>query len=92
MRERDGALVHLTVKAGAKAPGIAWQGEGWVLRVRERAIDGAANEACIQALAQVLRVAPSRITLLRGHRARRKTFAIAGLDENAVRERMVTQS
>ena len=92
MRERVQALVHLTVKPGAKASGIAWQGESWVLRVRERAIEGAANEACIAALARILGVAPSTITLVRGHRSRAKTFAIEGLDDRSVRERMATPS
>ncbi len=86
------ALLRITVKPGDKTPGIAWRGEGWVLRVRERAIEGAANEACIEALARILRVPPSTITLLRGHRARVKTFAIEGLDESSLHERMATPS
>ncbi len=92
MGESGRAFVRLTVKPGARAPGIARQGEGWVLRVRERAIEGAANEACVEALAQILGVAPSRIAIVRGHRARVKTFAIAGLDDRSVRERMATPS
>lgn len=92
MNDGPRALVHLTVKPGAKIPGIAWTGEGWVLRVRERAIEGAANEACIAALARILGVAPSAIALVRGHRARVKTFAVEGLDDRSVAERLATPS
>lgn len=52
-----------------------------ILRVRERAIEGAANEACVRALAQALGVPRSRVTLLRGARSRDKRFDIAGMDE-----------
>jgi len=47
-----------------------------VVRVRERAIEGAANEACARALAAAFSVAPSAVTLVRGARARHKTFEI----------------
>jgi uncharacterized protein YggU (UPF0235/DUF167 family) len=47
-----------------------------VVRVRERAIDGAANAACIRALAAAYGVAPSAVELLRGGRGRHKRFAI----------------
>jgi len=49
-----------------------------VVRVRERAIDGAANAACIRALATAYGVAPSAVELVRGARSRQKRFAIAG--------------
>jgi uncharacterized protein YggU (UPF0235/DUF167 family) len=58
------------------------------LRVRERAVEGAANLACIRALAQALGIAPSQIELIRGHRGRSKTFAVEGLDDTAIRERL----
>ena len=92
MSDGPRALVRLTVKPGAKVPGIAWTGDGWVLRVRERAIEGAANEACIAALARILGVAPSKITLVRGRRSRAKTFAIEGLDDRSAGERLATPS
>jgi uncharacterized protein len=51
------------------------------MRVRERAIGGAANAACIRALAAAYGVAPSRVELVRGERSRRKRFSIAGVEE-----------
>jgi uncharacterized protein len=59
-----------------------------VLRVRERAVEGAANAACVRALAGALRVAPSSVTLLRGARGRRKVFEIAGLTAEEIARRL----
>jgi len=47
-----------------------------ILRVRERAIEGAANAACIRALADAYGVAPSAVTLVAGARSRHKRFTI----------------
>jgi uncharacterized protein len=64
------------VKPGSKQPSLTRVDGELVIRVRERAIEGAANEACIRALAAAYGVAPSAVSLLRGARSRRKRFAI----------------
>jgi uncharacterized protein len=69
-------LVEVLVKPGSKRPGISEEDGRLVVRVRERAIEGAANEACVRALAAAYAVAPSAVTLVRGVRARRKRFEI----------------
>jgi uncharacterized protein YggU (UPF0235/DUF167 family) len=71
----------VTVKPGSKQPGISISGDAVVLRVRERAVEGAANEACLRALAEVFGVPRSRIELVHGARSREKRFAIAGIEE-----------
>ena len=68
--------VEVTVKPGSKQPGIEELDGALVVRVRERAIDGAANAACIRALAAHFGVAPSSIELLHGTHSRKKLFAI----------------
>ncbi|MBV8531151.1 MAG: DUF167 domain-containing protein [Candidatus Eremiobacteraeota bacterium] len=68
--------LDVLVKPGSKHPGLSEEDGMLVLRVRERAIEGAANEACIRALAAAYGVAPSAVALVRGARARRKHFAI----------------
>ena len=65
------------MKPGSKEPGVSLDGETLVLRVRERAIEGAANAACVRALAEYYDVAPSSITLVRGAKSRRKVFALS---------------
>lgn len=71
------------VKPGSKQPGIFVTGKTVVLRVRERAIEGAANEACVRALAEILGVPRTRITLLHGAHNREKRFEIEGIEEAA---------
>ena len=68
--------VAVTVKPGSKNPGIEATADGLIVRVRERAIEGAANDAVIKALAEHFDVAPSRVTLVRGDRSRTKLFDV----------------
>lgn len=75
----DVARLDVDVKPASTMPGIDARADGIVVRVRERAVEGAANAACIRALAERLQVAPSRVVLVRGARGRRKRFDIAGM-------------
>lgn len=68
--------VAVIVKPGSKVPGIEANGDTLVVRVRERAVEGAANDAVIRALAKHFEVPPSRVTLVRGARSRTKLFEI----------------
>jgi uncharacterized protein len=79
MSARASAL-EVTVKPGAKAPGIVVAADGSVIvRVRERALEGKANEAVRKALAAALDRPPSAVRLVHGATARRKRFEIDGL-------------
>jgi uncharacterized protein len=69
-------FVDVLVKPGSKWPGISEEDGVLVVRVRERAFEGAANEACARALAARFGVAPSAVDLVRGARARHKRFAV----------------
>jgi uncharacterized protein YggU (UPF0235/DUF167 family) len=74
-------LLSITVKPGSKQTGISVTGDVIVLRVRERAVEGAANDACIRALAAIFELPRSRVTLVRGAHSREKRFAIDGVEE-----------
>jgi uncharacterized protein len=80
--------VDVVVKPGSKQPGIALTDGTIVMRVRERAVEGNANAACIGVLAEALRVAPSSVTLIRGARGRRKVFAVEGLSVEDIRAKL----
>jgi uncharacterized protein YggU (UPF0235/DUF167 family) len=68
--------VNVVVKPGSKRPGFSEEGGMLLLRVRERAAEGAANAACLRALAVRYKVAPSAVTLVSGARSRHKRFII----------------
>jgi len=75
--------LRLTVRAkpGARAPGISRSGEVVVVAVRERAIEGQANDAIVRAVATWLDIAPSRVTVERGTAARIKQLALTDVTE-----------
>ena len=67
----------MRVKPGSrKGPLVETTDEGLVVYVRERAIDGAANEGVVRTLAAHFGVAPSRVRVLRGHTARIKRVEV----------------
>jgi uncharacterized protein (TIGR00251 family) len=55
------------------------------VRVTAAPVDDAANRALVKLLAKRARVAPSRVSIVRGARSRRKRVAIAGATEEVVR-------
>jgi uncharacterized protein len=48
-------------------------------------VGGAANDACLRFLADLLRVSRSRLSIIRGERARRKLIRIANTSPEALR-------
>jgi uncharacterized protein (TIGR00251 family) len=71
--------LSVLVKPGSKSPSVSVDGGRVVVRVREPAREGKANEACRKALAAALKIAPSRITLVRGATSKEKVFDIEDL-------------
>ncbi len=69
--------VVVRVKPGSsKGPLVESDEEGLVVFVREKAIDGAANDGVIKLLADHFGVPKSRVRVMRGHTARIKQIEI----------------
>ncbi|MEG0363314.1 MAG: DUF167 domain-containing protein [Aurantimicrobium sp.] len=69
--------VVVRVKPGSsKGPLVESDEEGLVVFVREKAIDGAANEGVIKLMADHFDVPKSRVRVVRGHTARIKQIEI----------------
>jgi uncharacterized protein YggU (UPF0235/DUF167 family) len=60
-----------------------------VVRVQQRAVNGAATAAVEVALATAFAVSPSAVTCVKGHLTRRKTVEITG--DNAALERRLAE-
>jgi uncharacterized protein len=86
------ARLEIVAKPGSRSAGISRRGPDVVVAVRERAIDGRANDAVLRALAAWLGIPPSRVTLVRGAGARRKLVAIEGIDDRALVARIAELS
>lgn len=69
---------------GASRTGVEWVGEVLHVRIRARAIEGAANRALIQAVADTLGVRQSAVSLVAGERSRNKLFEVTGLDPTSL--------
>ncbi|MBA3912825.1 MAG: DUF167 domain-containing protein [Acidobacteriales bacterium] len=52
------------------------------------ALEGRANEACVEFLAEILKVARSSITIASGWRSRNKVIRVSGLSGEEVRRRL----
>lgn len=65
------------VKPGSRrGPLVEDTADGLIVHVRERAIDGAANDGVVKALATHFGVAPRDVDILRGHTARIKRVEV----------------
>lgn len=65
--------IVVRVKPGSsQGPLIEHKNDELIVHLKEKAIDGGANEGVIKALANHFDVAKSRITIVRGHTARIK--------------------
>ncbi|MDU0325193.1 MULTISPECIES: DUF167 domain-containing protein [Microbacterium] len=65
------------VKPGSRrGPLVEDTADGLVVHVRERAVDGAANNGVVRALAAHFAVAPRDVEILRGHSARIKRIEV----------------
>lgn len=81
----------LTLKVIPNAPRdeiAGWLGDALKVRVRAPAVEGRANAALTDLLAESLDLPRRAVTLLRGERSRHKTVSIAGLALVEVRRRL----
>ncbi|HEU5149852.1 MAG TPA: DUF167 family protein [Iamia sp.] len=90
--------MRLTIRVtpGARRPGVGGpagpvgsDGPALAVRVAARAVDGAATEAALAAVAQALGVRRRQVTLVRGATARTKVVEVEG-DEVALADRLTS--
>ena len=67
---------------------MGYRGEVLHLRVTAPPVEGQANAALVSLLAGVLRVAKSRVRVVRGHGSRDKVVAVESLTVDEVRHRV----
>ena len=78
-KDGNSLLVAVSVKPGARTAGVG-VGEGVLeLRVTAQPQDGEANIAVMKAVAALLGVGKSAVSVVRGHAARQKVLAVAGV-------------
>jgi uncharacterized protein len=81
--DQDGAsiVLRLYVQPGAgRAAVVGHRGDALHVRVAPPPVDGRANEACVELVAELLGVPRSRVELAGGERARLKRVRVTGVD------------
>jgi uncharacterized protein YggU (UPF0235/DUF167 family) len=83
------AVVQVRVTPAAGSNAVGPYRDGWLrVRVTRPPAGGEATLAARKLVARALAVAPSRVTLLSGSRAREKRFSVAGLDAEELGRRL----
>jgi len=67
---------------------MGWNGDTLKVKLTAPPVEGAANDACLALLSEVLDVPVSRLTLLRGDRSYDKVVRISGLSKGELHERL----
>jgi uncharacterized protein (TIGR00251 family) len=81
--------LQVRVIPNARRNELARRPEGeLILRLNAPALEGKANKAAIEFLAEFLDVARSRVTLISGEKSRHKIFEIVGLEPSDVEGRL----
>jgi uncharacterized protein (TIGR00251 family) len=81
--------VSVRVQPRARRDELAGERDGAVLvRVTAPPVDGRANDAACRLIARHLRIAPSRVSVVRGASARDKLVEVEGIDAGALRRRL----
>ena len=85
----DGASFAIKVQPRAKRNAISGAvGDALKLSLTAPPLEGRANQACAEFLAQVLDIPRSSITIAAGATARRKVIRVAGMSAEEVRKRL----
>jgi uncharacterized protein len=85
----DAVVLHVHVQPGAGRSAVVGR-HGAALKVRVAAppVDGRANAACAELLAEEFGLASTQVTLVGGETSRSKTFTLSGLDVEEFRRHL----
>lgn len=85
----EGAVFAVKVHPRAKRDAITGEiADALKLALTAPAVEGRANEACIEFLAKLLKVPRSSISIAAGQNSRNKVIRVAGLSAEEVRKRL----
>jgi uncharacterized protein len=84
-----GAAFAVKIHARAKNDALSGEaGDALKLALRAPPVEGRANQACIEFLANLLKVPRSSVTIASGESSRRKLIRVAGISAEEVRRRL----
>ena len=84
-----GVILKLKLEPKRRRNGIVGQIDGALkIAVTAPPIEGRANIACVELLAELLRLPRSSITIVSGHKSRNKAVRITGMSAHDIRLRL----
>jgi len=89
----QGVTFSIRVQPRARKNAIVGElGDALKLALTAPPVEGRANEACIEFLAEFLKVPRSSITIAAGETSRNKVIRVAGMSANELRRRLTPAS
>lgn len=83
---REGVYVDIHVHPGSRRPGVVGlHGNAIKIGVAAPPAEGRANQEVVTVVAELFEVPAARVTLVSGHRSRRKRLLVKGLDPDQAR-------
>ena len=90
MPDQTDLKVHVQPRASRNEIS-GWREDTLAVRLAAPPVEGAANRACRDFLAEVLGVRRPDVELLSGEKSREKRFRVAGLTEQVLRDRIAAR-
>jgi len=81
--------IRLTPR-GSKNEILGWDGDTLRVKVTAPPLEGAANKACVQLVAQRLGVKRSQVTIVAGDKSRNKILRLTGVTIDEARQALTT--
>jgi uncharacterized protein len=79
--------IRLTPR-GSKNEILGWEGDTLRVKVTSPPVEGAANKACVEFIAERLGVKRNQVSIVSGDKSREKILRISGLSQDDVRFRI----
>jgi len=79
--------VHVTPR-GSRNEIVGWRGNTLCVKITAPPVEGAANKAVVEFVAESLGIRRSAVEMLSGEKSREKTLLITGLTDSELRARL----
>lgn len=84
----EGVVIKVKVTPNSSRNAVLDTPDHLTVKLMSPPVEGKANKELLRFLAKRMHVAPSSITIVRGHSSREKTLLVSGVDAATARERL----
>lgn len=84
----EGVVIKVKVTPNSSRNAVLDTPDLLTVKLTSPPVEGKANKELLRFLAKTMHVAPSSITIVRGHSSREKTLLVSGVDAATLREKL----